>query len=268
MIISDLDIRKKRKCIQSFISLAEQTDEEILEHILRETMAYTFYKVSTTGDFTELKKIDKYFLLSKQEVENSGIKRNKAEEKELEELIQNLFKNIEQGVNVNTLKLKELDIDEVFGSLILELDMHKILKAALGSRPELKDRVSKVKPNDFKIKMKLPAIIKSKTGVHTPIMFFYPTDLEDPELDPLINLVHMYFLITKQEVKQMIIIDIKNMKRVVLETPKLNQMEFLREMLEFYLGLKEYRVLLQKISQISIMLKTYINQGEFYAKFI
>ena len=27
-------------------------------------------------------------------------------------------------------------------------------------------------------------------------------------------------------------------------------------------------VLLQKISQISIMLKTYISQGEFYAKFI
>ncbi len=92
-MITDLDVKLHRKC--SFYQKnhnkekKQKTKYEMCSEILRDTIAYTFYKIEKTNDFNNIKNIDKHLKKDKKKQEEDA-KIKKGDVAEYTEEIQKL----------------------------------------------------------------------------------------------------------------------------------------------------------------------------------
>ena len=225
-MITDLDVKLHRKC--SFYQKnhnkekRQKTKYEMCSEILRDTIAYTFYRIEKTNDFNNIKNIDKHFIIAKKKQEEDA-KIKKGDVAEYTEEIQKLIKNIKTMINGETLLLDSIEIKEIITMVNIKLEMNGLLAKALGEKKSLDKKY---------ISFIIPVIIKTKEDTYIPYLFLYPGEREKAIWDPLVNLTDLFFILDNKKIEKIVIFDLKDRVRATIETPAINQTMFIKELYE------------------------------------
>ena len=227
--MNDRDIRLGRRCryYKSQNNKVEIIKDkyEVCQEIISDVMSYTFYRIEKSNDFEKLKDIKKHFMIAKNKTENQLNIKNKKKLKEYEDEVNILLQNTLSMITIDSLMLIDFEVNQVIPSIIIELNVGEIVAVALRNN-------SIRKATDYTMTFRVPTIVKTEKGTYIPYLFLYCGENEDVLMDPLINLTHMYFAVVGKPLEKMFIFDMKNRRRVVIESPKIQQFVFLRELME------------------------------------
>lgn len=226
MELNDNIIKSYRKCLYlgglEYKRKNIATPMEFAEDLLRDTMSYIFYRARQKS-YLSVEDFELSFLANKRTYEKNFLENElykRIDIKKYEKQMQSMFSKAKKLINNQELMIEQMELEDIIPSLNIELDIKKII--------EVTPQVNKtIKSRQVKLSANLPVVFKQTNGKHIVYIFSYQKNCT--ELDPLINIAEIFFLISKIDLEQIVVFDVYNNKKLFINSSELSHIRFLEE---------------------------------------